>query len=242
MDALPSRNRLQLVWLAGAAGLLLVLLVAGGALGWRGLRTAPVDPAATLSGEPAAATPVTGGRFELVDGVPWGFDLTVEGAASAAAAAVSVTGAGAVVFDPDRFSEVAEVVFTPIEAAEQARQVDAARVQFELSGWADQPEVRRTYHLAPLAVRVTRFDPDQARAEAEVWAMTTVGVGDRGGAVFTTSTVSLLADDDSWRVDGLETTPGPTPIVEDRPDAPGRIRQLTRDALPTVLLPYGPTS
>jgi hypothetical protein len=242
MDALPSRSRLQLLWLAGAAGLLLVLLVAGGALGWRGLRTAPVDPAATLSGDPASAIPVTSAAFELVDGVPWGFDLTVEGAASAAAAAVSVTGAGAVVFDPDRFAEVAEVVFTPTEAAEQARQVDAALVQFELSGWADQPEVRRTYHLAPLAVRVTRFDREQARAEAEVWAMTTVGVGDRGGAVFTTSTVSLLVDDDSWRVDGLDTTAGPTPIVEDRPDSPGRIRQLTRDALPTVLLPYGPRS
>lgn len=242
MDALPSRSRLQLVWLAGAAGLLLVLVVAGGALGWRGLRTAPVDPAAAISSEPSVSTSMTAGGFELVDGLPWGFDLTVEGAASAASAAVSVTGAGTVVFDPDRFAEVAEVVFTPAEAAVQVRQVDAARVQFELSGWAAQPPARRTYHLAPLAVRVTRFDPDRARAEAEVWAMTTVGVGDRGGAVFTTSTVSLLADEDGWRVDGLDTTPGPTPIVEDRPDAPGRIRQLTRDALPTVLVPYGPTS
>ena len=242
MDALPSRSRLQRVWLAGAVGLLLVLVVAGGALGWRGLRASAVEPGATISSVPDASAAEVGGRFELVDGVPWGFDLTVEGAASAASAAVAVTGAGTVVFDPDRFAEVAAIVFTPSEAAEQIRQVDAARVQFEQSGWAAQPPSRRTYHLAPLAVRVTAFDAERARAQAEVWAMTTVGVGDRGGAVFTTSTVSLLVDEGTWRVDGLDTVAGPTPIVEDRPDAPGRIRQLTREALPGVLVPYGPVS
>jgi hypothetical protein len=241
MDGLPSRSRVQLVWLAGAAGLLVVMVVAGGLLGWRGFRTAPVESGMTLNG-PATAAVGTGRPGELDSGVPWGFDLSVEGAASAATVAVSVTGEGSVVFDADRFAEVAAVVFTPEEAAEQARQVDAARVQFEVSGWGAQPETRRTYHLAPLAVRVTRFSPQAEQAEVEVWAITTVGVGDRGGAVFTTSTVALEVDDGGWKVARLTTEPGPTPIVEERPDAPGRIRQLTREALPAVLLPYGPTS
>ena len=239
MDALPARSRMQVVWLAGAAGLVLLLVAAGAVLGWRGLRTPAVEPGTAIAADVDPAPAGAGATPELVDGVVWDFDLTVEGAGAAAAAAVSVTGAAAVVFDADRFVEVAEVVFTPEEAAEQIRQVDAARVQFELSGWGEQPPARRTYHLAPLSVTVTGFDAAQATAQVEVWAMTVVGVGDRGGAVFTTSTVSLLADDGVWRVDALESAAGPTPIVEERADAPGRIRQLTRDALPMLLMPYG---
>jgi hypothetical protein len=100
----------------------------------------------------------------------------------------------------------------------------------------EQPASRRTYHLAVLAARPTAFDTDAATVE--VWAMTLVGVGDRGGAVFTTSTVELTVMEGGWRVAGLDTEPGPTPMVDATPDPPGRIRGLTREALPAVLLPY----
>lgn len=102
------------------------------------------------------------------------------------------------------------MVFTLQEAAAQARQVDAARTQFELSGWVDQPPSRRMYHLSPLAVRLAAFDPDAVTARVEVWAMTLVGVGDTGGAVFTTSTIDLAADDatGTWLVIGLDTPRG----------------------------------
>jgi hypothetical protein len=157
---------------------------------------------------------------------------------AAASVAVAVTGHQQVVFDPDRFEQVARVVFTPDQARVQARQVDAARVQFEVSGWAEQPASRRTYHLAVLAARPTGFDAEAGTAEVQVWAMTVVGVGDRGGAVFTTSTVKLTVIEGGWRVAGLDTEPGPTPMVDATPDPPGQIRGLTRDALPAVLLPY----
>jgi hypothetical protein len=234
-----DRTRLQTAWLAGACGLLGVLLLGGGWLVIRGLTApgpAPSDlaPAATVAvGEVGLGVP------GFVEGVPWGFAIDPAGAAAAAVTAVAVTGQPEVAFDADRFAQVAAVVFTPGEAVTQARQVEAARTQFELSGWADQPASRRMYHLAPLAVRLTAFDPDTVTARAEVWAMTLVGVGDTGGAVFTTSTIDLAADDSSgtWRVTALDTLEGPVPLVLETASAPGRTRALVRDAAPVLPLP-----
>jgi hypothetical protein len=235
MSDYPSRTAMQLGWLTAAAGLVVLLLVGGGWLAWRGL-SSPAVPAATAAAPPPLV-PVAFGAPELIDGVPWGFPVTLEGVAGAAAVAVSVTGHAAAVFDAERFDEVAAVVFTTEEAAAQAREVDAARVQFEVSGFSAQPPSRRMYHFAPLSVRPVAFDGEAGTATVEVWAMTLVGVGDRGGAVFTTSTVELTATDGSWKVVGLDSVEGPTPMVEASPTAPGRTRASVRDALPGVLLP-----
>jgi hypothetical protein len=233
----PGRSRLQHVGLAAAIALALMLLVAGGWLAWQGLRTAPPDPTTAVTGTTPADPPAPTSAASD-GGVPWGFALDVEGAVAAASVAVAASGHQQVVFDPARFDTLARQLFTPDQAVVQARQVDAARVQFEVSGWAGQPASRRTYHLAVLAARPTGFDADAGTATVEVWAMTLVGIGDRGGAVFTTSTVTLTVDDGDWRIAGLETVAGPTPMVDATPDPPGRIRALTRDALPAVPLPY----
>jgi hypothetical protein len=238
--AYGTRTQPQRLWLAGAAVLVTVLLVGGGWLAWQGLR----NPQATLrptgqspSAGGAVAVPAAFGAPELVQGVPWGFPLTPHGAASAAVSAVAVTGQPDVVFDPDRFDQVASVVFAAEEATSQARQVDSARTEFELSGWGSQPESRRVYFFAPVAVRLLAYDPAGPSAEVEVWAMTLVGVGDSGGAMFTTSTVTLVAVADGWTVTGLETVEGPTPLVAANASAPGRTRALLRDALATLPLP-----
>jgi hypothetical protein len=239
MSDYPSRTPVQLGWLAAAAGLVGLLLVGGGWFAWSGM-SSPTAPAASATAMPPPTGPVAFGAPEIVDGVPWGFPATLEGAAAAASVAVSVTGHPAAVFDAERFGQVAAVVFTPDQAAAQSREVDAARVQFEVSGFTAQPPSRRMYHFAPLAIRPVAFDPQAGTATLEVWAMTLVGVGDRGGAVFTTSTVELTATDDgSWQVAGLDSVEGPTPMVEASPTAPGRTRALVRDALPGVLLPLG---
>jgi hypothetical protein len=225
------------VGLAAALVLLLVLLIGGGWLTLRGLQTDPPPPVSATIPEPAGATPV--GIPKLVDGVPWGFPLDPAGATAAGVTVVAVTGQPEVAFDPEMFAAVAEVMFTGEEAAVQARQVDAARTNFELSGWGEQPASRRMYHLAPLAVRLAVYDPAALTATVEVWAMTLVGVGDAGGAVFTTSTVELAAqpNGDTWVVVGLDTVEGPTPLVYDHPSAPGRTRMLVRDAIPLLPLP-----
>ena len=234
-----ERTRIQSAALIGAVALLGLLLLGGGWLVIRGL-TNPAGAPMEQAHEPAMPTAEgTMGVPDFVDGVPWGFALDPAGAAAAGLTAVAVTGQPEVAFDPERFLEVAEVVFTPEEAATQARQVDAARTQFELSGWAEQPATRRMYHLAPLAVRLTAFDPDVVTARVEVWAMTLVGVGDTGGAVFTTSTVDLAVDEDTgtWRVTALGTHEGPVPLVLDTASAPGRTRALVRDAASVLPLP-----
>ena len=240
MSDYPARTPLQYGWLVAAAGLVVVLLVGGGWLAWRGMASPPVD--VEVAAVPPPGGTVAFGAPEVIDGVPWGFAATLEGAAGAAAVAVSVTGHAAAVFDAERFDQVAAVVFTPDEAAAQAREVDAARVQFEVSGFAAQPESRRMYHFAPLAIRPVAYDPEAGTATVEVWAITLVGVGDRGGAVFTTSTVSLIVTQDgAWQVSRLDSVEGPTPMVDAAPTAPGRTRALVRDASPGVLLPLGAT-
>jgi hypothetical protein len=234
-----ERTRLQTVWLVGAVGLLGVLVAGGGWLALRGITSTVSTPAELAQTVATAADKWTLGVPEFVDGVPWGFALDPAGAAAAGVTAVAVTGQPEVVFDPARFAQVAEVVFTEAEAVTQARQVDAARTQFELSGWAEQPASRRMYHLAPLAVRLTAFDPDGGTAAVEVWAMTLVGVGDTGGAVFTTSTLELTADDTArtWRITSLDTHEGPVPLVLETASAPGRTRALVRDAASVLPLP-----
>jgi hypothetical protein len=236
-----GRTTGRLVGLIAALVLLLVLLIGGGWLTLRGLQTDPPPPAASTppaaGSQPADATVV--GIPEFVDGVPWGFALDPAGATAAGVTVVAVTAQPDVAFDPERFAKVAAVMFTGEEAAVQARQVDAARTNFELSGWGEQPASRRMYHLAPLAVRLVAYEPAALTATVEVWAMTLVGVGDAGGAVFTTSTVELTAqpNGDTWVVVGLDTVEGPTPLVYDHPSAPGRTRMLVRGATPLLPLP-----
>lgn len=237
-----DRTTAQRVWLAGAVALVGLLLLGGAWLVWQGL----TRPAVSLRG--AASTgevrhpgfAVGWGAPELVDGVPWGFSLTADGAAAAAVTAVAVTGQPEAVFDPARFARVADVVFTESEAAAQAQHVNAARTEFELSGWASQPPSRRLYFFTPLAARLVAYNPAVPMAQVEVWAMTLVGVGDAGGAVFTTSTVGLTGDGPTWTVTGLDTVDGPTPMVSATASAPGRTRALVRDSAATLPLPLPP--
>jgi hypothetical protein len=237
-----TRTSGQQVWLLGAAGLIAVLVIGGGWLSWIALSRAPQILPQSDSGLTATAPrdhPPAHGAPELIDGVPWGFDLTAAGAVAAATTAVAVTGQPDSVFDPARFDEVAAVVFTTEVARNQARQVDAARTEFESSDWADQPALRRSYFMTPLAARLVAYDPARGSATVEVWAITVVGVGDSGGAVFTTSTVELEADHDAptWTITALDSVDGPTPLVGAVASAPGRTRAFLRDALPAVPLP-----
>jgi hypothetical protein len=241
-DDYTTSSRLQNVWLAAAVGLLGVLLIGGGALVLRGVAASGPSLPDADAVPPDRQQPAPQPGFGIPgfdNGVPWGYPLDAAGAAAAGATAVAVTGQAEVAFDPDRFGEVAAVMFTPDEADLQAQLVDAARTQFELSGWAEQPASRRMYHLSPLAVRLTAYDPQTITARVEVWAMTLVGVGDSGGAVFTTSTVELAADgtNTTWQVTALDTVEGPVPLVLDTASAPGRTRALVRDAAPVLPLP-----
>jgi hypothetical protein len=237
-----ERTASQWVWLTGAVAVVVLLLIGGGWLVWQALTRPAGSQRHSLPPVDShdRRVAVGWGAPELVDGVPWAFAVTPHGATAAAVTAVAVTGQPEVVFDPERFTRVAAVVFTQSEAAEQAQQVEAARTEFELSDWAGQPESRRMYFFTPLAAKLVVYDQPAANAQVEVWAMTVVGVGDSGGAVFTTSTVDLTITGRTWTVSGLDTAEGPTPLVQDVASAPGRTRALLRDALATWPLPLPP--
>ena len=234
-----TRSPQQVTWLVGAVSLVVVMIVGGGWLALRGSATA--TPAPAPAGAAESAVPSTSDLPVTIDGVPWGHPLTRDGAVAAALTAVAVTGQADAVLDPERFRDVAEMVFTRDAATVQVEQVDAARAELEASTWAQQPPSRRMYHFAPLAARLVEFDPTLPTARVEVWSMTLVGVGDAGGAVFTTSTVDLVEDDvaGTWRVAGVETEEGPTPLVQAAASAPGRTRALLRGAVSTMPVPVG---
>lgn len=223
---------------AAAAGLLVVLLAGGGWLVARGL-AAPTAPPGPPAGATVPADQLAFGAPEVAEGVPWGYALTADGAAAAAATVVAVTGQPEVVFDADRFAQIAEVMLAPAQAQVQAGRLQAVRAQFDQQGWENHPDSRRMYHLSVLAVTPIRFDPHGPTATVDVWSMSLVGVGDRGGAVFATSTVELTVDGGDWQVSGLDSVPGPVPLVDEPASAPGRTRMLLRDAATTVPLPVG---
>lgn len=242
MGGYGGRTRLQQLWLAGSVGLAVLLVAGGGVLAIRGAAAPTPTPVrgVTATGAATPPAPVAFGAPEIVEGVPWGWPQTSDGAAAAALTVVAVTGQPDVVFDPGRFAQVADVVFAPAIVGEQARQVQVARTQLEQSAWADQPTSRRMYHLAPLAVTVRSFHPEAGRARVDVWAMTLIGVGDAGGATFTTSTVDLhTAAAGGWTVVGLDTVEGPTPMVHARASAPGATRALLAEAASTLPVPLG---
>lgn len=235
-----TRSPQQVVWLVGAVSLVVVMVLGGGWLALRGMPEVSRDPDRPAPTESAAAP--SADSDAALAGLPWPHPLTRDGAVAAALAVITATGLGDVVFDAERFREIAAVVFTPGEAAAQAEQVDAARAELEASAWGQQPASRRMYHFAPLAARLVDFADTPRRARVEVWAMTLVGVGDAGGAAFTTSTVELVAADDNgtWRVADVETEDGPTPLVQAAASAPGRTRALLRDAVATMPVPVDP--
>lgn len=239
-----ERTPSQRVWLVGAAALVVLMLIGGSWLVWQGLTSTPVtsNHAPPVGGRADTESVVALGPTEIVDGVPWGFRHTPGGAVAAAVTAVAVTGQRDVVFDPARFAQVAALVFDEQTRTAQEQQVEAARTEFELSGWAHQPESRRLYFFTPLAARLVAYAPNPPSAQVEVWAMTLVGAGDAGGAVFTTSTIDLTAREATWTVTNVDSVEGPTPLAHASSSPPGRTRALLRDATPTWPLPLPPVA
>ena len=221
-------------WRLGAVGIVAVLLAGGGWLVVTGLShtSATADPVHSSTTEDVTQDVAVGlSRFPA----------TQDGATAAAAAALAMLGQPAVLFDDARLTELADELFVAAERRPQVTEIAVARQGFARSGWDDAPPARRSYFSTPIAVRLTgwRDGGDQAvQATVQVWSVTVVTIGDVGGAVFTTSTVDLTADEGGrWWIAGLDTTEGPTPSVVDTPSIPGTYRQFLRDVTPLVPVP-----
>lgn len=232
-----------------AATLLAVVVLGAGWLAFHGTDTstsAPPELRNTATGPTDPGTEGVGvaepgvslaGQTRMVDGVPWGWPLTPDGAAAAAMTAHVQLARPDVVIDPDRVEELAAVMFSPEEADRQRRLAEVLRTELEVSGWFDQPASRRMYHVAPLAVSVPRWEPERGLATVEIWSLQLLGVGDTGGASFVTSTAHLQVVDGDWQVAGAEAVEGPTPYLQSRPNAPGLVRALLQKSVPLTAIP-----
>jgi hypothetical protein len=130
----------------------------------------------------------------------------------AVAAATAYVGAldRAAILDPPRLRTLVETMASSTAREDLTRAYEQAAAQArERLGDATQPVILRA---APVGYRLDGFTADEATVS--VWR---VGiVGSAGTAVepkqsWRTVTVSLVWEDDAWKVASFQSTPGPTP-------------------------------
>jgi hypothetical protein len=175
---------------------------------------AAADP--DTDGSRSGSAPVVGPPVRPVGptaeqaGVPVGFAPTEEGAVGAALAYASASQRW-LYFDDAEITAAVAVLATPAAVegltAEVVSEIALARDQLAASSG------RVWWLVRPMATRVEFFTATVARVS--VWTVTVLSA--TGVAVpqaeWLTVTVDLKWLDDDWRVDGVRSTPGPTPIL-----------------------------
>ena len=194
-------------WIAlGLAAVLLFTI--GMAIGRQGdSPEAASPPAATVTVTEATPAP----RAAKATDRAAGFARTRDGAVSAAAAYVGLLD-GRVLLDPAalsrRLAEIASseardgLVRAYVAAAEQAR---------KQLGVGTAPEPVVILRASPVGYRVDRFAP--TAATVSIWRVGIVGSGATAEPQqsWRTETVSLVWQDNAWKVAALRSEPGPTP-------------------------------
>lgn len=174
--------------------------------------TVPAD-----ADDPSSASVSTVGRsvraagpVAVEAGVPVGFAPTEDGAVAAALVYASASQRW-LYFDDVEIAAAVAVLATPaaVEAltAEVVSEIAMARDQLAASSG------RVWWLVRPMATRVEFFT--EAAARVSVWTVTVLSA--TGVAVpqaeWLTVMVDLKWSGDDWRVDGVRSTPGPTPIL-----------------------------
>jgi len=150
------------------------------------------------------------GPLAVEAGVPVGFAPTEEGAVAAALVYASASQRW-LYFDDTEIIAAVAVLATPAAAetltAEVVAEIIMARDQLAASSG------RVWWLVRPLATRVEFFT--EAAARVSVWTVTVLSA--TGVAVpqaeWLTVMVDLKWSEGDWRVDGVRSTPGPTPIL-----------------------------
>lgn len=207
LRAAARRSRLTLLAIIVAIGILLVFIALRGGL-------SDGSPSSPLQGQ---AEP---GPLSVVDGVPVGYARTRDGA-SAAAVHFELARSR-----PDYFTDstVRRRVLTRMMAAaaleQQISQDDAnTRPAMEvlglIPGGLGPNGSRWMVHAAPLGVQVEAFTSQTATVN--VWMSEVAGViGDAKTPLpptgsYTTYVVTLIWENNDWRIASLATKPGPVP-------------------------------
>ena len=164
----------------------------------------------SASGSTVARSVREAGPVAVEAGVPVGFAPTKDGAVAAALVYASASQRW-LYFDDAEIAAAVAVLATPAAGealtAEVVAEIAMARDQLAVSSG------RVWWLVRPLATRVEFFT--EAAARVSVWTVTVLSA--TGVAVpqaeWLTVMVDLKWSEGDWRVDGVRSTPGPTPIL-----------------------------
>lgn len=159
---------------------------------------------------PTLSEPQVGRASELY-GVPTGWSRDEAGATAAAVAYVTATEAVATAGPLERNDLIRAFcteAFAPSLVASTNRELD--EVLFALGGRGFSPS-DLTWYEFPLTAKASVVT--DASASVEVWSVSVISVdgGSVARQVWHAETVSLVWQDDDWKVAGWESSPGPTP-------------------------------
>lgn len=225
--------------LAGAAAI--TVLVVGAVLARVGAGGSETSPTTTV---PLAAEPtvtITGARpagpTRVEAGVPVGFEASEDGAV-AAAVTYATASQRWLYFSDDELAAAVAALATPAAAESLTVEVtsEVALARDELA----RTSGRVWWLVRPLATRVEHVTT--ANARVSVWVVTILSATDVAApqAEWLTVTVDLAWVDDDWRVDGVRSTLGPTPLsgLKDEPWTAARFDD-TLDGFTRVDTPGG---
>ncbi|MGD9798287.1 MAG: hypothetical protein AB7H92_18345 [Microbacteriaceae bacterium] len=153
------------------------------------------------------------GPAEIVDGIPHGWRHDTDGARAAAVAVVSVTGdlatAGFITRD-DLIGSIASSDYAMELATLSSRQLQELSIELGKAGVASSQLV-----WSEIPLRARTLSASDLSAVVEVWSVLVVGVPGVGAPrqVWRTVTVRLVWERDDWRIDGWDTSAGPTPAL-----------------------------
>lgn len=196
------KRRGHLYLSAALAAVTLVLVV----------RSCTTSPAGTAAVDHAAASTAAESSAPADSTVAgWGHER--HGARSAAVAAVRLTGALAqagFITRADMIDKLASARYAPILTDESAGQIDELVAELTPTG---VPIADVSLTELPLTARVATYQASRARVE--VWSVMVITVGDVAAPrqVWRTVTITVVWQDDAWRVDDWSAVPGPTPAL-----------------------------
>lgn len=205
LGARPAGGRRWALLGLGALALVLLGVAVGSRLASPGERvvtqTVSAGNATVPPGSPPAAAPDTFAQFPR----------TREGATAAATAYVSAL-SGQALLDRDRLRGIVERIASKGSRAELVSAYSTAATETRRRlGVEASPTSAVFLRVAPVGFRVAAFTDNDA--SVLVWRVGIVASGAtvQPQQVWTTETVGLVWEDDTWKVSDLRSAPGPTP-------------------------------
>jgi hypothetical protein len=209
-----DRERRPLLWLAGVVVIFALGIVIGR------LDAPRSSPAAVIerSAPPTRVVKVPGRRATIVD------THTRTGAVAAAARSITAF-AGSVLLEPSRLRAVVARIASSASRAQLTQAFEEASAQTRTKLGADTaPRPVIVLRAAPVGYRIEHYSP--VDATVAIWYVGIVGSGAslQPQQSWRTQIVSLVWENDGWKVSSFSSSAGPTPaLMTTEAEAPGAL-------------------